>query len=208
MVFDLDGTLIDSAGDLRTAANLLFGDLSLPPVDLETTITFIGRGVPTLVRRLLNFRGHDVSESELAVRTAAFLGHYQPIATATTRPYPGVVSTLEALRDQAIGLAICTNKNDAAARSICDALGLARYFPVIVGGDTLKVRKPDPAPLLLAIDRLGLRRDDVLYVGDSETDYATARAAQVAFAFSKRATSAARSPGSNPTTGSPPSRNC
>jgi phosphoglycolate phosphatase len=183
VVFDLDGTLVDSAGDLRTAANLMLAGLSLAPVDLETVIGFIGRGVPTLVRRLLDFRGIAPDDAMAAAQTAAFLEHYRPVVTATTRPYPGIAAMLAALQARGTGLAICTNKGEAATQSMCDALDLARYFPVIVGGDTLPVRKPDPAPLLLAIERLGLGREAVLYVGDSETDYATAQAAGVRFAF-------------------------
>ncbi|MCR8726639.1 phosphoglycolate phosphatase [Frigidibacter sp. ROC022] len=183
VVFDLDGTLVDSAGDLRDAANLLLAELGKKPIDLETTIGFIGRGVPTLVRRVLGHREVAVEGAELEARTARFLAHYEPRVTASTRPYPGVVAMLEDLQARGIGLALCTNKIESATRSICDVLGLTRFFPVIVGGDTLPQRKPDPAPLLLAIRKLGLEPEEVLYVGDSETDYATARGAQVRFAY-------------------------
>ncbi|GHF52571.1 phosphoglycolate phosphatase [Seohaeicola zhoushanensis] len=183
LVFDLDGTLIDSARDIMTAANRLLADHSAEPIDLEQTIRFIGHGIPTLVRRVLDHRGIGHDEAILAEQVRIFSGYYGPAATETTHPYPGVMEMLAQLAAREFGLAICTNKAEAATKLICDTLGLTPYFPVIIGGDTLAVRKPDPAPLLLAIERLGVAVDECLYVGDSETDYATARNAGVRFAY-------------------------
>lgn len=183
VVFDLDGTLVDSAGDLQDAANRMLATVSCPPLDRETIIRFIGRGVETLVRRVLDHSGIAASDTEFEAHLAAFRSFYDAALTGSTRTYPGVGTMLRTLRERGLALGVCTNKPEAPARTICAALGLDRYLDVIVGGDTLAVKKPDPAPLLHAIERLGGQPGTALYVGDSETDYLTSRAARVRFVY-------------------------
>lgn len=183
VVFDLDGTLVDSAPDLHVAANRMLADFHAPPLDLETVIGFIGKGVEVLVRRSLDHRGLDLSAEDRAAALASFRAHYSRDLTTLTRLYPGVEPMLGALSARVLPLGVCTNKPETPARDMCATLRLARYLKSIVGGDTLPVRKPDPAPLLRAICDLGADAGSTLYVGDSETDYATARAAGVAFAY-------------------------
>lgn len=183
IVFDLDGTLVDSASDLQDAANRMLATLSRPPLDRETVIRFIGRGVETLVRRVLDHSGVAASEDEFLASLAAFRRFYAEALTGQTRTYPGVEALLGDLSARGFALGVCTNKPEAPARELCEALGLAPFFGAIVGGDTLAVKKPDPQPLLHTIERLGGTAAGALYVGDSETDYLTARAAGVSFIY-------------------------
>ena len=184
LVFDLDGTLIDSAGDLRSAANRMLADLSLPALDRETVITFIGRGVEVLVRRALDHSGAPPDPAARDAALAAFRRYYAEDLTGQTRPYPGVMRALDLFREAGFRMAVCTNKPEAPARDLCDHLGLSPYFDAVVGGDTLAVKKPDPAPLHRAFELLGSDGSGGdFYIGDSETDWLTAKAANVAFAY-------------------------
>lgn len=177
IVFDLDGTLIDSAPDIRAAANRMLRGEGREPLDLPTIISFIGNGLPRLVEQVMRVRGLDMGEH--ARLTQATLDHYSRAATDLTRPYPGMVAALERLRAQGCALGICTNKPEAPARAILRDLGLDGLFDAVVGGDTLAVRKPDPDPLHRAFAALGGAAR--LYVGDSEVDAETARRAGVPF---------------------------
>ncbi|MFA5537662.1 MAG: phosphoglycolate phosphatase [Gemmobacter sp.] len=178
VLFDLDGTLVDSAPDLRAAANRMLADEGAAPIDLATTISFVGNGVPVLVERIIAARGLARPHGELV---ANFLRHYEADAATLTRPYPGVPQMLETLRDAGHRLGICTNKPEAPARDILRLLGLDGYFPVVVGGDSLPRKKPDPAPLFHAARLMG--GGPVAYVGDSEIDAEAAGAAAFPFAL-------------------------
>lgn len=179
IVFDLDGTLIDSAPDIRAAINRTLTDEGHAALDLPTVVSFIGHGLPNLVARAMGARGIDMADH--ARLTAATLAHYNAASNDLTRPYPGVVAVLEGLRRDGHRLGICTNKPEAPARKVLDQFGIAHLFDVVVGGDTLAVKKPDPAPLHHAFAALGAASG--LYVGDSEVDADTAAAAVVPFAF-------------------------
>lgn len=181
VVFDLDGTLVNSAPDLRAAANRMLADLGHGALELETVIGFIGHGVEMLVRRCLHHVGEDSQELSRALEL--FHGHYARDLTTLTRPYPGVVPLLERLQEAGLALGLCTNKPEKPARELCQSIDIDRFFKVILGGDTLTVRKPDPAPLRHVISALGGTAPETLYVGDSETDYLTARRAGVRFAY-------------------------
>ena len=178
VIFDLDGTLVDSAPDIHAAVNRLLADLGEAPLSFQTVKSFIGNGVPTLVARVLAACGHDPDPARQAEWQAGFLRHYEADSTTLTQLYPGVTEALSALLDHGHQLALCTNKPEGPARHILDAFGLAGLFPVVIGGDSLPLRKPDPAPLLAAADGLA---GPVLFVGDSEVDAETALAAQVPF---------------------------
>lgn len=180
IVFDLDGTLIDSAPDLHFALNRVLGDEGAAPVTLEETVGFIGHGLPHLVRLAHRHRG--LAADRLAPMTEAMAALYLARPDARTRPYPGVIAALEALQAAGHPLGICTNKPLAPTWAILEALGLRRFFTVVIGGDSLAARKPDPAPLWAAFEGLG-GGGAGLYVGDSEVDAETAVAAGVPFAL-------------------------
>lgn len=179
IVFDLDGTLIDSAPDIRAAINRTLVGEGRDPLDLPEVISFIGHGLPNLVARAMGVRGVDAREH--ARLTAATLAHYNAASNDLTRVYPGVMAVLEALRAEGHVLGLCTNKPEGPARKVLAQFGMAHLFDVVVGGDTRPTRKPDPAPLRHAFAALGAASG--LYVGDSEVDAETAQAAGVDFAF-------------------------
>ena len=180
IIFDLDGTLIHSAPDLHAAANAMLNDLERPALDLPTVISFIGNGVEKLVERSLDATGgFEPSLRQEALER--FLTFYQQNMTTLTRPYPGVVSALQAFRDAGIPLGICTNKPTGPAQDICASLELTQFFDVICGAEDGQPKKPDPAPLLGCADALNASPPNVLYVGDSTIDFHTARNAAVPF---------------------------
>lgn len=179
VVFDLDGTLIDSAPDLHGAAVRLLKGEDRPPLDLATIRSFVGNGVPTLVRRVMAASDIDVANHTRLMRI--FIEDYQARSTELTTLYPGVLDSLAALQADGHALGICTNKPETPSRVILDAFGLTDIFGVVIGGDTLPVHKPDPAPLEAAFAQLGATHR--LFVGDSEVDADTAVALGAPFAL-------------------------
>lgn len=178
VIFDLDGTLIDSAPDIHAAANRVLRAEGLAEQSFAQVRGFIGRGVPHLIRQLLVASGHGQDDPRHARMTESFVAGYEE-AVGLTLPYPGVAGALNALRASGHPLGICTNKPEAATRAVLAHLGLDGAFAVIVGGDSLPVRKPDPAPLNHAVSLLGHPR--AIFVGDSEVDAETAAAAALPF---------------------------
>lgn len=177
VLFDLDGTLIDSVADIHRLANAALADEGLAPLGLETVRGFIGRGVPHLVDRLL--AAHGIADPARAARMAALIAARYDDAVELTQVYSGVRGALDRLQAQGHVLGICTNKPASAARAILRHLGLLDAFPVVIGGDSLDRRKPDPAPLLAAWRACGTGA--AVYVGDSEVDATCAEAAGLPF---------------------------
>jgi phosphoglycolate phosphatase len=175
IIFDLDGTLIDSAEDLRLALNRLLGDLGLRPIEAAEIKGMIGDGVLKLVERALIAANGDPEQKEALL--PRFLEIYQANPATLTRPYPGVVETLSALQRRQFRMAVVTSKPVFATRKILQALFLAEFFPIVVGGDSLQHRKPHPAPLLEAVRQLGVDADRSLMIGDNIHDVEAARAA-------------------------------
>ena len=182
IVFDLDGTLVHSAPDLHAAANRMLADAGHEPLDLDTVTNFIGNGLPNLVRRVMEDRG--IPEDQEEEMKASMLAHYIAHPVDLTRPYDGVVDALAAFQAAGHRMGICTNKLRAPAVQILEALDLMRFFDVVVGGDSLDVKKPDPAPLMAAFKELD--RAPLAFVGDSEVDAETARRAELPFALFTR----------------------
>jgi phosphoglycolate phosphatase len=180
LVFDLDGTLIDSAPQIHAAANIVFGNMGLPPFSQETVRGFIGNGVAVLVSRLMSHRGLEDDTKLQAQLVANFINIYEEAFDLTTL-YPGVSTALSRLSEAGYALAICTNKPESPTRAVLMHFRLTSFFPVIVGGDTLPQRKPDPEPLRAALRQMGPGRS--LFIGDSEVDAATAAAAGVPLAL-------------------------
>ncbi|WP_269585992.1 phosphoglycolate phosphatase [Roseibium sp. Sym1] len=179
LIFDLDGTLIDSAPDLHAAASRMLAAEGLPELPPETIRSFIGNGIPVLVDRIIAATALNPDDRDRLV--AGFLADYQAHATDLTVPYPNVRDSLSTLKQSGHRLAVCTNKPEAPAQAILQDLGLAHFFDDLVGGDSLSSRKPDPEGLNVLRDRLG--DGPVVYVGDSEVDAETARKAGVPFAL-------------------------
>lgn len=179
LVFDLDGTLIDSRRDITTAINRMRADLCLPPLALEQVITMVGEGARLLVERAL---GPECPPERVDLALERYLGHYQEVCLDETRPYPGVEEMLSTL-GAAYPLALLSNKGEAFSRKILDGLGLTAHFREILGGDSLPTRKPDPAGLKAVADRLGVPLQDLMLVGDTWVDAETAQNAGCLFAL-------------------------
>ena len=173
VLFDLDGTLVDSAPDIHAGVNALLAGEGVEPLPFATVRGFIGGGVPVLMTRVIAATGLDAGRH--ADLCAQFIAHYEHDPGGLTRPYDGVEAALGALAHLPLGL--CTNKPVGPTLALLAHLGWEGRFGVIVGGDTLTVRKPDPAPLHEAVARIG--GGPVIFVGDSEVDAATADAAGV-----------------------------
>ncbi len=181
VVFDLDGTLVDSAPDIHAAANALLAQNSLDPLPYEQVKSFVGNGIPKLVERVMRASRIEYSAERHADLNASFLTLYSAKPADLTVLYPGVYEMLKSLKDRGYGMGICTNKNHAQTLQVLEAVGIMGFFGSIIGGDSLEVRKPDPAPLMACFEQLGA--GSRYYVGDSEVDGATANAAGIPFAL-------------------------
>ena len=171
VVFDLDGTLVDSSVDLANAVNALLRDLGAAPISTAEVTTMVGEGAAVLVRRALSARRLDPATPGALDR---FLAHYDPHLLDNTKPYRGVVDTLESLSKHA-ALAVLTNKPARATELMLNGLGLRRHFRDVIGGDTSWGRKPAPTGLLHLCEGAGVTPAETLVVGDSSVDLATAR---------------------------------
>jgi phosphoglycolate phosphatase len=179
LIFDLDGTLVDSAPDLRAALNEMLRERGRAPLSPGQVRRMIGDGAPALVARALAAGGG----AALADKTALprFLELYQANATRLTRPYPDVPETLLALRRAGYRTAICTNKPQRATIGVLQGLDLEALFDAVAGGDRFAVKKPDPGHLLGVIGELGGQNRRAAMIGDSEIDAAAAHGAAVPF---------------------------
>jgi phosphoglycolate phosphatase len=176
IVFDLDGTLIDSAPDIRGIANAILEREGKELISLLQARDFIGNGASVFVRKMREAQGISDSDHDRILKdfTDAYV-----TAVDLTVPYPGVEAALVALKEAGHVLGICTNKPIVPTRAVIKHLGLDKYFDVMIGGDSLPVHKPDPAPLHKAFAQLG--EGEVIYVGDSDVDAETAKRAFVPF---------------------------
>lgn len=183
VLLDLDGTLVHTAPDLAESVGCMLADLGRPGVDQATVEGWIGHGVARLVKRALTGELDAEPEPALFERAyARFLEHYGREVSRRSRPYPGVPEGLRALREAGLPLACVTSKAETFTRALLRDLALADAFEVVVPGDALPRRKPDPLPLLHACERLGVEPARSVYVGDSRVDAAAARAAGCVFA--------------------------
>jgi phosphoglycolate phosphatase len=179
IVFDLDGTLIDTAPDLAEATNHVLSTLGLERVNELEIRPFVGHGALAMIEGAVKSHGRKLSERELHDLFEVFLAHYTAHIADRSAPYPHLIETLDTLKADGVTLAVCTNKLEAQARAVLAALKLDGYFPVLTGRDTLHVYKPDPGHLTGTIARAGGDIAKSIMVGDSETDIKTARAAHV-----------------------------
>ena len=178
LVFDLDGTLIDSRRDLVNSVNAMLTYLGRSELQDDVIASYIGDGAGMLVRRAL---GDSVEESSFEAALAYFLDYYREHKLDFTKVYPGVMGSLEALRFDAGGgmrkMAVLTNKPVNPSRAICDGLGLTPYFFQIYGGNSFATKKPDPEGLKALIREAGVDPFETVMIGDSEIDIQTARSA-------------------------------
>lgn len=170
LIFDLDGTLIDSKNDLICSVNAMLGELGRPHLPAETISSYIGHGAPQLVARALG-RGCTEAERERALEF--FLRYYNEHKTDTTRAYAGVPDTLERLDGRP--MAVLTNKPVRISVRILEELGLAKYFRAIYGGNSFSTKKPDPLGAQTILAELSAKPNEAVLVGDSEVDVQTAR---------------------------------
>ncbi len=178
VIIDLDGTLIDTAPDLAASANAMLEELGMRVYDREAVATWIGNGISRFVKRALT--GEMDGEPDAALYDRAYpilLRHYAARVSHESRPFPGVCEAMEQLRAAGFALACITNKAEAFTRPLLKDLRLADYFKLVVSGDSLPRRKPDPLPLLHACEIFGVSPGQSVLVGDSANDTEAARAA-------------------------------
>lgn len=177
IAFDLDGTLIDSVPHIHHAVQSALTELNLPSITMDDTRSFVGHGLPPLLDKVLAHTGSPADRhSELHDRV---MHHYTSIPNDPNSVYPGVKAALDTLLYRGFALTVCTNKPGAATQTALQDTGLIDYFQVVIAGDTLATRKPNPEMLFAALKGAKLHA----YVGDSEVDSETARQAGVPFAL-------------------------
>jgi phosphoglycolate phosphatase len=179
LVFDLDGTLVETAPDLAATLNVILAREGLPPVPYETARKMIGGGARLMIERGLAHGGARLSDERIGRLFEEFLAHYEAhIADASTL-YPGVVAALDRFEEAGWRFAVCTNKIEQASVLLLKALGIADRFAAICGKETFPMSKPDHRTLLMAIEKAGGRHENTIMVGDSKVDIETARNAGV-----------------------------
>ena len=181
IIFDLDGTLCDSAPDLRATSNALLRSMGYQPLSLDVIRGFIGNGVPKLVERVMKHSDIEFTTERHADLTATFEKLYAEKPVAHTVLYPGVLDALDLLKSRGYVMGVCTNKVHGITLQVLEGLKIDKYFGSVVGGDSLPTHKPDPAMMHHCIKELGA--NEVWYVGDSEVDAATAVAANIKFSL-------------------------
>jgi phosphoglycolate phosphatase len=176
LIFDLDGTLIDSAPDLAHALNRLLAELGRPPLDLAAVRRMVGDGAPELVRRALAAGGAVIDSSAMPELFERYRSFYLATATASTRAYSGVPETLATLRALGYRMVVCTNKFQKPTMKILDFLDLARFFDGVAGGDVVPARKPDPRHLLAGLALVSGGPEQAVMIGDGINDVVAAKA--------------------------------
>jgi phosphoglycolate phosphatase len=179
VIFDLDGTLVDTAPDLVDTLNAILLRERLPPVAFDAARNMIGGGARLLIERGLRAQGRAAETKDIDRLYADFVGHYAERIAERSRPFPGLESALDELAARSCRFAVCTNKLEWLSRRLLNALGLSDRFAAICGQDTFGIQKPDPGMLLQTIARAGGQPSNAIMVGDSENDIKVARAADV-----------------------------
>jgi phosphoglycolate phosphatase len=174
VIFDLDGTLIDTAADLAASMNHVLRRAGRGPVPLDRVRHLVGHGARAMLEKGFQENG-GAAPADLDPYVALFLEHYLQHIADHSRPFPGAIEALDVLQSEGAAIAICTNKRETLARALFEALRLTGRFSAIVGADTVGVAKPDARPVLAALQRSGADRG--VFVGDSDTDIRAANAA-------------------------------
>ncbi|HRD74608.1 MAG TPA: HAD-IA family hydrolase [Hyphomicrobiaceae bacterium] len=177
VIFDLDGTLVDSAADIADALNTGLAVIGVPPFPVEAVHGMIGGGGRVAIARALDAAGRTASEDELARIFSGFMARYRVVSSEGRGLYSGAHEVLGGLRTRGVKLALCTNKADDVARIALRALGIADYFHAAIGAMDGKPRKPEPGQIHWLLDELGVAARDAVLVGDSAADAGAARSA-------------------------------
>jgi phosphoglycolate phosphatase len=176
VIFDLDGTLVDSKVDLVHSVNAARGLMNLPPISEQLVSSYVGNGAPVLMQRAL---GPQASEADLARGLEFFMTYYRAHMLDNTRLYPGVKDALDLLREAGEKMAVLTNKPVRLSRLMVEGLGLKQHFFQVYGGNSFEQKKPDPIGIETLLGESGLARERTIMVGDSGVDVQTARNAKV-----------------------------
>ena len=179
VVFDLDGTLIDTAPDLVDTLNVVFAREGLPPVHYETARNMIGGGARMMITRGIAAEGAAFAPAKIEQMFVDFIAHYSDHIADRSRPFPGLLEALDKLAAEGARLAVCTNKLERLSVKLLEQLKLANRFAVICGQDTFGMQKPDPEVLRRTVAAAGGTLADAIMVGDSATDVRVARAAGI-----------------------------
>jgi phosphoglycolate phosphatase len=177
-LFDLDGTLIDTAPDIDAALNHCLQQAGLNGVEQSLTRHWVGHGSRMLISQALQHQ--HVAEKDIDALLPEFLAYYKNNIATHSQIYPGVIDTLQAMKNRNAKLAVVTNKLTELSMPLLEQIGMLEYFDLVVCGDTAGAAKPDPAPVNLCLDTFSIAREAALFVGDSDTDVKAAQAAGVA----------------------------
>lgn len=179
VIFDLDGTLVDSAPDLLATLNVLFTRRGHREIQLDEVKTVIGHGAKAMIRDAGQLTGFAMTEDVVEELFLEYLDYYMDHVSDHTRPFPGAVEVLDACHEAGIPMGVCTNKLEGLSNKLLRDLRLAPYFQTVIGSDTLATMKPDPAGVYKILENAGKTPSDTLFIGDSDTDLKTARNAGV-----------------------------
>ncbi|SCB56421.1 phosphoglycolate phosphatase [Rhizobium aethiopicum] len=179
VVFDLDGTLLDTHTDLVESLNHTIAALGLEPVSYDDLTHLVGQGARVMIERACRLRSHPVSAETLPPLVERFVAHYAGNMPGATQPYPGLVAAMDRLKSAGYRLAVCTNKMENLALGLLDKLDLTHYFDAVTGGDSFEYRKPDARHLTGTIERAGGDVSRTVMIGDSINDIAVAKNAGV-----------------------------
>ncbi len=176
LIFDLDGTLIDSKLDLAISVNAALGHLGREALPNEEVFSYVGNGAPVLLRRSL---GEDATDDEVRQALQFFMEFYRNHMLVNTKLYPGVREALDVFRAEGVQMAVLTNKPEKISQAIIDGIGLGEHFFRVYGGNSFEQKKPDPVGINSLLEEAGASRENTLMVGDSAVDVQTARNARI-----------------------------
>ncbi len=179
LIFDLDGTLLDSAPDLRQALNRTLKAHGRRDITLDEVKSMVGDGMLPMLGRAFAATGEGISDSDSYTRFQEFIAHYRAQKPDPSQLYPHVVETLETFQSAGVKVGICTNKQGAATIQLLEQLNLTRYFTFVAGGDTFQVHKPNPGHVTGVIEKLGVPASGCVMIGDSRNDVAAAHGAGI-----------------------------
>lgn len=179
VVFDLDGTLVDTAPDLLAATNHVLERIDAPAIEAGQLRPTVSHGARAMIEKGLELAGRDLTEDGIESLLAQFLSYYDENIAVTSKPYPGAMVLLQSLSTAGARLAVCTNKREGLSRKLLNELSLAEHFHAIVGRDTLPVCKPDPGHLIGTVILADGNPNRAIMIGDSETDVTTAKVAGI-----------------------------